>query len=88
MASKDAALPASMDQSLHACRGEIGEPIREMAYSFVAAQPGHERGRMDVSMGVEIVDCEGSWKCKWERTSSYPCLIVDETLRLFVSRSR
>ena len=41
-----------------------GEPIREMVYSFVAAQPGHERGWMDVSMGVEIVDREGSWKCK------------------------
>ena len=70
MASKDAALPASMDQSLHACRREIGEPIREMVYSFVAAQPGHERGRMDVSMGVEIVDREGSWKCKWGRRSA------------------
>ena len=47
-----------------------GEPIGEMLYSFVAAQPGHEWGRMDVSMGVEIVDCEGSWKCKWGRRSA------------------
>jgi hypothetical protein len=47
-----------------------GEPIREMLYSFVAAQPGHEWGRMDVSMGVEIIDREGSWKCKWGRRSA------------------
>jgi hypothetical protein len=47
-----------------------GEPIREMVYSFVAAQPGHEWGRMDVSMGVEIINREGSWKCKWGRRSA------------------
>jgi hypothetical protein len=49
-----------------------GEPIRMMVYSYVAAQPGHERGRIDVSMD-EIVDCEGSWSLKGGRRSAVHC---------------
>jgi hypothetical protein len=55
MASKDAALPASMDLSLHTSRGEMASPSWGWCYSFVAAQPGHEQGwmwRLSIARGI------------------------------------
>jgi hypothetical protein len=80
MASKDAALPASMDQSLHACRGEMASPSeRWFTRSWLLSLGMNRDGWMFrwglkslIVRGVGSVNGGGGLRC-----------IVDETLHSF-----